>query len=183
MSLNGIRLWAIGGGRTTPRPRPRARRARRREFADAVAARLREFEAARRRKGLVMFAIDTELLGHWWTEGPTWLDAVLRLGARAGIGSSPSRARAERHESEERPARLELGRGQGPRTWDSPAVADLAWAARRLELRLLRALERGPAARDAAERAARELLAVQASDWAFLDRQAARRATTPSPAR
>jgi len=56
------------------------------------------------------------------------------------------------------------------RTWDSPPVADLAWGARRLELRLLRALAqglRGPAAL----RAARELLAVQASDWAFLDKR------------
>ena len=56
------------------------------------------------------------------------------------------------------------------RTWDSPPVADLAWGARRLELRVLRALAqglRGPAAL----RAARELLAVQASDWAFLDKR------------
>ena len=42
-------------------------------------------------------------------------------------------------------------------------------AARRLELRLLRALSRRPARRRAPLRAARELLAVQASDWAFLD--------------
>jgi 1,4-alpha-glucan branching enzyme len=54
------------------------------------------------------------------------------------------------------------------RTWDSPAVADIAWASRRLELRLLRALA-GGLPRPAAARAARELLAVQASDWAFLD--------------
>ncbi len=55
-------------------------------------------------------------------------------------------------------------------TWDSPAVGDMAAAARRLELRVLRGLATGvpPAA---AERAARELLAVQASDWAFLDRR------------
>jgi 1,4-alpha-glucan branching enzyme len=50
-------------------------------------------------------------------------------------------------------------------------VADLAWAARRLELRFLRALEGGGLRPAAAERAARELLAVQASDWAFLDRR------------
>ncbi|MQA73123.1 MAG: DUF1957 domain-containing protein, partial [Solirubrobacterales bacterium] len=47
---------------------------------------------------------------------------------------------------------------------------DLAWAQRRLELRALRALGAGLGA-GAAERAARELLAVQASDWAFLDRR------------
>ncbi|HET7507175.1 MAG TPA: 1,4-alpha-glucan branching protein domain-containing protein, partial [Solirubrobacterales bacterium] len=55
-------------------------------------------------------------------------------------------------------------------TWDSPAVADLAWGNRRMELRLLRAVSgglRGPAL----ERAARELLAAQASDWAFLDQR------------
>jgi 1,4-alpha-glucan branching enzyme len=75
----------------------------------------------------------------------------------------------ERHKAEQRPLRpSSWGEGKDLRTWDSPAVADLAWAARRLELRLLRALGDGlqPAP---ARRAARELLAVQASDWAFLD--------------
>jgi 1,4-alpha-glucan branching enzyme len=54
------------------------------------------------------------------------------------------------------------------RTWDAPPVADIAWAARRCELRLLRALGEGISVQ-AAKRAARELLALQASDWAFLD--------------
>jgi 1,4-alpha-glucan branching enzyme len=75
----------------------------------------------------------------------------------------------EEHQPVERPlAASTWGEGKDLRTWSSPRVADLAWAARRLELRLLRALSAGlPSA--AAERAARELLAVQASDWAFLD--------------
>jgi 1,4-alpha-glucan branching enzyme len=51
----------------------------------------------------------------------------------------------------------------------SRIVADLAWGARRLELRLVEALAARRLGRAAAERAARELLAVQASDWAFLD--------------
>jgi 1,4-alpha-glucan branching enzyme len=78
------------------------------------------------------------------------------------------RALAE-HEPLRRPlAASTWGEGKDLRTWSSPRVGDLAWAARRLELRLLRAVSAGlPAA--AAERAARELLAVQASDWAFLD--------------
>ncbi len=63
------------------------------------------------------------------------------------------------------------GEGKDLRTWDSPEVADLAWAARRLELRLLRAAVANGLAPAAAERAARELLALQASDWAFLDRR------------
>ena len=63
-----------------------------------------------------------------------------------------------------------------------PPVADLAWGARRLELRLLRALAARRSRRRPRERAARELLAVQASDWAFLDPRR-RPATTPSGAR
>ena len=61
------------------------------------------------------------------------------------------------------------GEGKDLRTWDSPAVADLAWAARGLELRVLREVGAGRLHGAALPRAARELLAVQASDWAFLD--------------
>ncbi len=79
----------------------------------------------------------------------------------------------ELHEPEERGLGASTwGEGKDLRTWDSPQVADIAWAARRLELRLLRALDGGATTEPAAlERAARELLAVQASDWAFLDRR------------
>jgi hypothetical protein len=70
----------------------------------------------------------------------------------------------ERHPAEPRPlAASSWGEGKDVRTWDSPEVADLAWAARRLELRVLRALRSGVAPA-ALERAARELLAVQAPE-------------------
>ena len=45
------------------------------------------------------------------------------------------------HEPEPRHAsESSWGRGKGLETWDSPAVVDLAWAARRLELRMLGAM-------------------------------------------
>jgi len=47
-------------------------------------------------------------------------------------------------------------------TWDGEPVADLAWAARRAELDLI------AAGRDVSADAVRELLALQASDWAFM---------------
>ncbi|MGH2979057.1 MAG: 1,4-alpha-glucan branching protein domain-containing protein, partial [Solirubrobacterales bacterium] len=55
-------------------------------------------------------------------------------------------------------------------TWDSPVAADLVWAARESELQLLAALGSGPLDGHAtgARRAARELLALQSSDWAFM---------------
>jgi predicted glycosyl hydrolase (DUF1957 family) len=55
------------------------------------------------------------------------------------------------------------------RTWDSAPVADLTWGLRRLELAVLRAVGSGRLSGDALLRAARELIAAQASDWAFLD--------------
>jgi 1,4-alpha-glucan branching enzyme len=169
-SANGIRLWAIGGAPWDPDAAARRAEHDAARFVERVAARLREFEAARGYKGLVTFAIDTELMGHWWTEGPQWLDAVLRLAQRHGIRPLTLEHAAERHEGEERPLRAaSWGDGKDLGTWDSPQVADIAWGARRLELRLLGALSAGRISRPASERAARELLGVQASDWAFLD--------------
>jgi 1,4-alpha-glucan branching enzyme len=170
-SMRGSRPWAIGGEPYSPSAAARVARRQAGEFVDAVAARLAAFRSRGGREGLVVFAIDTELLGHWWWEGPTWLAEVLRLAPSAGVGLVTLSEALDRHEPEQRPLRpATWGEGKDLRTWDSPAVADLAWAARRLELRLLRALGSGLSP-PVAERAVRELLALQASDWAFLDRR------------
>jgi 1,4-alpha-glucan branching enzyme len=141
-------------------------RDRAREQAAADAA---DFVARVQRRvaggGLSVFAVDTELLGHHWYEGLDWLAAVLAEARRAGLEVvGLDRALAE---AAPRPAPGELrptswGAPRDLSTWDGPAVADLAFAARDAELRVL-------AAGDAAGgRAVRELLALQSSDWAFL---------------
>jgi 1,4-alpha-glucan branching enzyme len=53
-------------------------------------------------------------------------------------------------------------------TWDSPVVAELAFAARAAELRTVAATAAHGASHATLERAARELLAMQASDWSFM---------------
>jgi 1,4-alpha-glucan branching enzyme len=170
-SLRGIRLWKIAGGPYEPEVAAQAARRQADEFVAAIAARLRDYTAQSARRGLITFAIDTELLGHWWSEGPLWLTAVLEGAAEAGVRLVTVPQALEDHEPERRPLRRSSwGEDKDFSTWDSPPVADLAWATRRLELRLLRAVRAGlPDGR--AERAARELLAAQASDWAFLDRR------------
>ncbi len=170
-SLRGVRIWRIGGGAYDPAAAEAVARRQAGEFLAAAAARLRAFSAAHGRRGLIVFAIDTELIGHWWSEGPVWLREVLAGAEEAGVRLLTVPEALAEHEPAERPlAASSWGEGKDFRTWDSPPVADLAWGARRLELRLLRALSdglRGPAAL----RAARELLAIQASDWAFLDKR------------
>jgi 1,4-alpha-glucan branching enzyme len=170
-SLRGIRIWRVGGGAYDPAAAARRAREQGAEFLAAAASRLRSCAAQRGRRGLLVFAIDTELLGHWWSEGPIWLEAVLEGAAAAGVRLLTVPQALAEHEPESRPLSASTwGEGKDLRTWDSPPVADLAWGARRLELRVLRALSAGLRGEGAA-RAARELLAAQSSDWAFLDRR------------
>jgi 1,4-alpha-glucan branching enzyme len=187
-SLRGIRIWRVGGGAYDPVAAEAAARRQAEEFLVATLQRLRTYAEERGRRGLLVFAIDTELLGHWWSEGPIWLRAVLEGAEAAGIRLLTVPQALAEHEPVERPLHGSTwGEGKDLRTWDSPPVADLAWGARRLELRLLRATSGGLRG-ERLERAARELLAAQASDWAFLDQRkqagdyAYRRATDHSQA-
>ena len=56
-----------------------------RDHAREFVARVRA--ACRAGGGLVCCALDTELLGHWWYEGPEWLAAVLGEAGRRGSSS------------------------------------------------------------------------------------------------
>ncbi|HYY74419.1 MAG TPA: 1,4-alpha-glucan branching protein domain-containing protein, partial [Solirubrobacterales bacterium] len=171
-SMNGTRLWAIGGGPYDPSAAVSRAEVHAREFCDEIAERLTAFRHRRGKPGLVTFAVDTELLGHWWCEGPAWLGKVLRIAPECRIRLVTLPQALERHEAEERPlAESSWGEGKDLRTWDSPEVADLAWAARRLELRAVAAIAGGRLPEAAARRLARELVALQSSDWAFLDRR------------
>ncbi len=176
LSNNGTRLWAIEGGPYEPELAARRAREHAGAFADVVAMRLARHRQELGRRGLVTFATDAELLGHWWSEGPLWLEALIEAAPARGIELVTLSRALERHEPDAETN--ENGRALRPSTWgedkdlstwDAPAVADLAWASRRLELRLLRELGAGRLSRAAAMRATRELLAVQSSDWAFLD--------------
>ncbi len=126
--------------------------------------------------GPVAVPIDWEAIAWLWSLGgypsdPAYAD-FHRRSMRADRGVrlvTLSEAIAEREAGERPLIPGSWGEGKDLRTWDSPAVADLAWAVRRLELRTLRALAADGLALEARERAVRELLALQASDWAFLD--------------
>jgi 1,4-alpha-glucan branching enzyme len=170
-SLRGTRPWSIAGAPYDPEAARARAELQAGGFLGAVAAKLERYREVHGRPGLVVFAVDTELLGHWWWEGPDWLRAVLAGAAGHGVETVTLSEALARHPAEQRPLqRSTWGEHKDLSTWDSPAVADLAWAARRLELRLLHAVCGGLRGA-AAERATRELLAVQASDWAFLDRR------------
>jgi 1,4-alpha-glucan branching enzyme len=170
LSPNGVRLWSISGAPYNPAAAAKRAAEHAASFLAAVRDRLQRHRVERSGRGLCVFAVDTELLGHWWAEGPIWLRDVLKGAELERIRLLTLPQALAEHPGEERPvAEASWGEGKSLETWDSPSVSDLVWATRRSELRLLRALARRSLERQAAMRAARELLALQSSDWAFMD--------------
>jgi 1,4-alpha-glucan branching enzyme len=101
--------------------------------------------------GPAVVAFDTELFGHHWHEGVTFLRRVLELADVVPL--TIDHAYETRHD----PPVTSWGRGRDLRTW---STGGLAWTQRSAELAALGA--------DPPDRALRELLALQSSDWAFL---------------
>ncbi|MFL5822108.1 MAG: 1,4-alpha-glucan branching protein domain-containing protein [Solirubrobacteraceae bacterium] len=151
------RAWANDGAPYDPKAALAAAGCDAAEFVAAVSERVRA-------GGVCVCALDTELLGHWWHEGVRWLGSVLDEAARQGLELTTLDEALERHEPQPAPDGLDVsswGDGGDLRTWSAPPVADLAWLARTAELQTLASAGRPP------DRALRELLALQASDWAF----------------
>jgi 1,4-alpha-glucan branching enzyme len=162
-TVHDLRPWNNDGGVYDPAAAAALVREHARDFVRRAAARLDD-------GGLLCCALDTELLGHWWYEGPAWLRAVLEEAPRAGlplVTVSEGLGLVEPAPRELAPS--SWGTGKDLSTWDAPDVAELAFAARGAELRTVAAAAAaaGPG-HLALARAARELLAVQSSDWAFM---------------
>jgi 1,4-alpha-glucan branching enzyme len=167
-TLHDLKPWTIGGEPYDHAGALDLAREHARDFVTRVVARLEAYAHARERPGLVCCALDTELLGHWWYEGPAWLEAVLGEASAAGLDLVTLPAGLDRVQPVERELVASTwGSPKDLSTWDSARVAEIAFTARGAELATVAAAAqagRGPAL----ERAARELFALQSSDWAFL---------------
>jgi 1,4-alpha-glucan branching enzyme len=121
-------------------------------------------EAAREGVELVTVSEGLERVEAAVREGP----GSARTGARPAVREGPGSARTGAMPIRRALGPSSWGSGKDLSTWDAPAVAELAFDARRAELRTVAAAAARYEPRAALERAARELLALQASDWAFL---------------
>ncbi|GAB3476416.1 1,4-alpha-glucan branching protein domain-containing protein [Amycolatopsis cihanbeyliensis] len=142
------------------------------DFVDTVVTRLRELRERHGRESLVVAAYDTELFGHWWHEGPAWLEAVLRALPEAGVRVTTLRgALAAGHLGGpvDLPA-SSWGSGKDWRVWDGEQVADMVRANAGLQERLLPALDgMDRTVRDPArDQLVTEALLSLSSDWAFM---------------
>jgi 1,4-alpha-glucan branching enzyme len=161
-TLHDLKPWNNEGGPYDPEAARELARAHARDFVERAAARVAD-------GGLLCCALDTELLGHWWYEGPAWLAAVLEEAPRRGLRLVTAAEGLELVAPVERPlAASSWGERKDLSTWDSPRVAEFAYAARAAELRTVAAAASGRVPADALARVARELLALQSSDWPFM---------------
>jgi 1,4-alpha-glucan branching enzyme len=143
------------------------------DFVGAVRRRLAELAARAGRPGLVVAAYDTELFGHWWFEGPAWLERVLGALPEAGIRVTTLRGAAEAGLVGDPvyPPDSSWGSGKDWRVWDGERVADLVALGERVQRRLLdhTGAPPGGLGRDRTrDTLARQALLALASDWAFM---------------
>ena len=165
-TVHDLRPWANSGAPYDHEAALELAREHARDFLRRVAGRGSE-------GGLVCCALDTELLGHWWYEGQEWLATVIAEASGKGVELVTVAGGLERVPAVERElAPSTWGAGKDLSTWDAAGVAEIAFGARRAELETLAAAGRANGSAVALERAARELLALQSSDWAFMTTRA-----------
>ncbi len=166
----GLKYYRVEG--TWPHKEP---------YNPAVAA-ARTLEHARhyvsllaQRTGLVVTPFDAELFGHWWFEGPLWIEALLReIAVRNGLdGSVRAVTPSDFLAANPAPPLVRLpagswGENGDHRFWLNP-TNDFLWPAlHEAEMEILD-LVRGSALPDPVlDQAARELLLAQSSDWPFI---------------
>jgi 1,4-alpha-glucan branching enzyme len=150
------------------------------DFVDVVRGRLLAESERIGRPAHVIAAFDTELFGHWWYEGPVWLERVLRALPEAGIRvGTLSDAAADGFvgESVELPP-SSWGSGKDWQVWAGDKVADLVQLNNEVVDTALSTVDKalaqtasldGPIPRDQiADQILRETLLTVSSDWPFM---------------
>ena len=142
------------------------------DFVSTVRQRLLDLRPQRARP-LVVVAYDTELFGHWWHEGPAFLERVLLRLPEAGVRvTTLSGAMADGlvDGSAQLPTGS-WGSGKDWRVWQGEQVADVVAVHDDVQRRLLDLVQRqGPRTlrSEAMDQLVRQALLTLASDWPFM---------------
>lgn len=179
-AISGFRDSAVTDpGRDDKRPYdPDAAADRARRDAAAFATEVRDRLVRRSATGeepLAVVAWDTELFGHWWHEGPQFLEHALRMLPEAGVRLATLSQVVAEQRAAAREVRLPTGSwgaGKDLRLWSGEPVAAMAADAAGVARRLLDLARRGTGhaagRHQGLDAAAREALLALSSDWAFM---------------
>lgn len=139
-----------------------------RDFVDVVVRRLNELSTVTS-DPLVVAAFDTELFGHWWHEGPMWLDRILDLLPTAGVQVTGLESAATNPVGRVTPERGSWGLGKDWHIWTGPR--DIVDRQRDLVDDVLTVLDKTHPRQSrspAHDQLIRETLLALSSDWAFM---------------
>ncbi|MEV6065474.1 glycoside hydrolase family 57 protein [Nocardia sp. NPDC052001] len=154
------------------------------DFVATVRERLISESARIGRPALVVAAFDTELFGHWWHEGPQWLEQVLRALPEAGVTvGTLADARANGYVGESvQLSDSSWGSGKDWRVWAGDQVQDLVDLNAEIVRLALDTLDKmrveipsgdgqssfGGLRDRVADQLLREAILTVSSDWAFM---------------
>ena len=145
-------------------------------FCRQVKKRLTDYYQRTGRRGIVAACFDAELFGHWWFEGPRFLrDVLLTLNADPQVELCTPQTYIDKHPPDELVSLSEGSWGEGGdhRVWTNEKIHWMWQIEYRCETLFGRLTYNLPwrrhiALRQTLEKAARELLLLQASDWPFV---------------
>jgi 1,4-alpha-glucan branching enzyme len=136
---------------------------------------IRHLHSRMDRPPMVVAMYDAELFGHWWYEGPIFIEEVLRAAARepeVETMTPPEYLARHGDLQAQRPNPSTWGANGTARVWLNGQVAWLYryqhWAEQEMADLYHRFGGEGGLARRALLQAGRELLLMQSSDWAFI---------------
>lgn len=147
-------------------------------FVQLIRKVLTDYQSEHDREGMLVAPFDAELFGHWWFEGPDWLDQVLTLLEQEN-GITAARC-SEMKEAGELAEVVQLPEGSWGENADHSVWLNEAtmWTFRilyPLEQRFLGTVNRAQGRlndtqdlSDVMREAGKSLLILQASDWQFL---------------
>ena len=138
------------------------------DFVDVVVRRLNELSMLTS-DPLVVAAFDTELFGHWWHEGPMWLDRILDLLPTAGVQVIGLESAVTDPVGRVIPDPGSWGLGKDWHIWTDPH--DMAYRQAALAHDVLAVLDGSHPRRHrspAHDQLIRETLLALSSDWAFM---------------
>lgn len=180
-TFTGMKYYAITGKSDLKKPyiRERALAKAKLHAEHFILSRMKQVKELREKlsiKPLVTACYDAELFGHWWFEGPEWLDFMLRSGSmkqKTFRFTTPAEFLADNPRMETAtPAASSWGFEGYSSTWidrsNSWIYRHLHRAAKKMSDIAGRHERATGLLKRALRQAARELLLAQSSDWAFM---------------
>lgn len=143
-----------------------------RHYAGRIVGELADYYSESRKEGMVTLTFDTELFGHWWFEGPKFLEFLVKELAEAPVGWTSGEDYLDNHAVDARCFLGETSWGEGGhyRVWFNPDVEWMWPQIYEAEDIAYRALKAGKNVADdrLLKQLMREVLLLTASDWQFL---------------